>query len=185
MVKVRSLLAAAALLAVCFAGARAAEEASGRAALRVYEVGKRVKDFPKKQDFSTPEAAYATINRLQATGTGNWREVCSSRINRQSPPGPRDKMSPPSEDYATTLRNAEIVEVRTLRDTISLVAARFTPVKTPMSRPIDCRWFVLEDGRWAIARLSGTEPLVRLYAEAEDRGRVDALLGDLRTLLGV
>jgi len=45
--------------------------------------------------------------------------------------------------------------------------------------------FVLEGGRWAIARLSGTEPLVRLYAEAEDRGRVDALLGDLRTLLGV
>ena len=45
--------------------------------------------------------------------------------------------------------------------------------------------FVLDGGWWAIARLSGTEPLVRLYAEAEDAARVKVLIEALRHLLKV
>jgi len=45
--------------------------------------------------------------------------------------------------------------------------------------------FILSGGWWVVARLSGTEPLVRLYAEAEDPERVKALLQALRKLLDV
>ena len=43
----------------------------------------------------------------------------------------------------------------------------------------------LAAGAWAAARLSGTEPLVRLYAEAADDACLAAVLGDLRRLLAV
>ncbi len=45
--------------------------------------------------------------------------------------------------------------------------------------------FVLEGGYWALIRFSGTEPLLRLYAEAEDEGEVAALLGEMRSIAGV
>ena len=45
--------------------------------------------------------------------------------------------------------------------------------------------FVLEGGYWALIRFSGTEPLLRLYAEAPDEGEVAALLGEMRAIVGV
>jgi len=44
---------------------------------------------------------------------------------------------------------------------------------------------VLRDGSWLLFRLSGTEPLVRIYAEAESMERVRALLSQGRALLGL
>ena len=43
----------------------------------------------------------------------------------------------------------------------------------------------LEGGGWAIVRMSGTEPLLRAYAEASDQKAVDRILGDLSTILGL
>ncbi len=45
--------------------------------------------------------------------------------------------------------------------------------------------FHLSGGAWAAARLSGTEPLVRLYAEAPNEQTLSAVLDDLRATLGV
>jgi phosphomannomutase len=45
--------------------------------------------------------------------------------------------------------------------------------------------FVLEDGSWVIARFSGTEPLLRIYAEGKSTDRVDTLIDEARTLLGI
>ena len=45
--------------------------------------------------------------------------------------------------------------------------------------------FNLAGDAWAVARLSGTEPLVRLYAEAPATAARDRVLADLRRLLGV
>lgn len=45
--------------------------------------------------------------------------------------------------------------------------------------------FDLAGGSWAVARMSGTEPLVRLYAETPDNTTLEAVLGDLRSTLGV
>jgi len=44
---------------------------------------------------------------------------------------------------------------------------------------------VLRDGSWLLFRLSGTEPLVRIYAEAESVERVQTLLAQGRSLLGL
>ena len=45
--------------------------------------------------------------------------------------------------------------------------------------------FELEGGHWALVRFSGTEPLLRIYAEAESPEQVNALLEDARALCGV
>ncbi len=43
----------------------------------------------------------------------------------------------------------------------------------------------LHDGGWAVVRMSGTEPLVRIYAEASNVELRDAILNDYRAHLGV
>ncbi|MBI4336700.1 MAG: phosphoglucomutase/phosphomannomutase family protein [Chloroflexi bacterium] len=45
--------------------------------------------------------------------------------------------------------------------------------------------FVLEDESWLVVRFSGTEPLLRIYAEAHSEGRVEALLAAGKALAGV
>ena len=45
--------------------------------------------------------------------------------------------------------------------------------------------FHLAGGGWVIIRFSGTEPLLRIYAEAESPERVDKLLAAARGLAGV
>ena len=43
----------------------------------------------------------------------------------------------------------------------------------------------LRDGSWAVVRMSGTEPLLRIYAEASSADQRDAVLSDFRAHLGV
>ena len=45
--------------------------------------------------------------------------------------------------------------------------------------------FVLEGGYWALIRFSGTEPLLRIYAEAESPEQLSALLEEARAIAGV
>jgi phosphomannomutase len=45
--------------------------------------------------------------------------------------------------------------------------------------------FELAGGSWAVARLSGTEPLARIYAEAHSDSERDAILKDLQKVLGI
>jgi phosphomannomutase len=45
--------------------------------------------------------------------------------------------------------------------------------------------FFLADGSWLLIRFSGTEPLVRLYAEAESLEKVRRLLNEGKKLVGV
>ena len=45
--------------------------------------------------------------------------------------------------------------------------------------------YYLADGSWALLRLSGTEPLIRVYSEASSQERVDQLLAALEERLGV
>jgi phosphomannomutase len=44
--------------------------------------------------------------------------------------------------------------------------------------------FLLEDGSWLLIRSSGTEPLLRLYAESDSPARVERLLKEGRELVG-
>ena len=45
--------------------------------------------------------------------------------------------------------------------------------------------FYLEDGSWVLLRASGTEPLIRVYAEAADSASVEARLSALEDIVGV
>ncbi|MCH7906094.1 MAG: phosphoglucomutase/phosphomannomutase family protein [Chloroflexi bacterium] len=45
--------------------------------------------------------------------------------------------------------------------------------------------YFLAGGGWAIVRMSGTEPLLRTYAEAQDAGTVDRVLEDLGAMFGL
>ena len=45
--------------------------------------------------------------------------------------------------------------------------------------------FYLQDGSWALMRMSGTEPLMRVYSEAATPQRVDELLAALEQHVGV
>jgi alpha-D-glucose phosphate-specific phosphoglucomutase len=45
--------------------------------------------------------------------------------------------------------------------------------------------FICEDGSWVLLRLSGTEPLLRIYAEAQSPETVEALLEGAKDLIGL
>ena len=45
--------------------------------------------------------------------------------------------------------------------------------------------YALQDGAWVCVRFSGTEPIMRIYAEAESEARVQALIQAARALAGV
>ncbi len=63
---------------------------------------------------------------------------------------------------------------------LSLAGKRVTEIDTR-----DGYRFVLEGGYWALIRFSGTEPLLRIYAEAESPDQVQGLLEDVRALAGL
>jgi phosphomannomutase len=45
--------------------------------------------------------------------------------------------------------------------------------------------FNLAGGSWAVVRMSGTEPLLRMYAETPDESTFESVLSDLRSILGL
>jgi phosphomannomutase len=45
--------------------------------------------------------------------------------------------------------------------------------------------FYLADGSWGLLRMSGTEPLMRIYSESSDPARVEAIIEDLENHIGV
>ena len=68
-----------------------------------------------------------------------------------------------------------------------LAAARPATLAAKPVAEIDTRdgfRFVLEGGYWALVRFSGTEPLLRIYTEAESPEEVDSLLKEARALAG-
>ena len=57
--------------------------------------------------------------------------------------------------------------------------------KVVRTRTDDGFKFYLDDGSWVLMRMSGTEPLMRVYAEATTRERVDQLISALENQSGV
>lgn len=53
------------------------------------------------------------------------------------------------------------------------------------SRAQDGFYYALHDGAWVCVRFSGTEPIMRIYAEADSEARVQALIQAARALAGV
>ncbi|MHC4179781.1 MAG: hypothetical protein ACYSWU_19910, partial [Planctomycetota bacterium] len=113
--------------------------------LQVYQVNKKVSDFPDKEDLSTPEASYAAANRIAASGDrGSWRRISVARLASKLPPADAKKREV-SAEAAKEWLEAEILEVRIFRGTFASVFAGTT---TTTKRIIDIRNLELHNGRW-------------------------------------
>lgn len=82
------------------------------------------------------------------------------------------------EEYAA--RRREIEERMSSRRPEEVAGVRVSGTRTDDGFKV-----LLADGSWALVRMSGTEPLMRVYAEAASPERVDALLRDMETIAGV
>ena len=152
-------LALAIGLAVWGARAGEAAEAAGgtnrldtsRAALEaleisfnIYSVGRKVADFPTNEDLSTPEAAYATVNRLSASGDlGFWKRLSAPAVASQLPAEQATRTPSPSD--VTAALNTEIVEVRAHSNRYAGVLGRVTGNRKTI---IDLRCFERGGDRW-------------------------------------
>ncbi|HXM72181.1 MAG TPA: hypothetical protein VN940_03020, partial [Candidatus Dormibacteraeota bacterium] len=58
-------------------------------------------------------------------------------------------------------------------------------IKVQRVRADDGFKFYLEDGSWVLLGASGTEPLIRVYAEAADSEAVEARLTALEDIVGI
>jgi alpha-D-glucose phosphate-specific phosphoglucomutase len=58
-------------------------------------------------------------------------------------------------------------------------------VKVAKLITIDGYKYLLEDGSWLLFRFSGTEPLLRIYAESQSREKVKKLLDEGKTIVGI
>ena len=117
--------------------------------ITAYEVNKRVKDFPEKEDLSKPESAYAAIQRVWASGEeGGWRRVSCKASQDNLPPAnaPRKTVDPRMVEM---LLNAKILEVQVWRSSYAQVCAeRVRDGRTE----IDTRVLQLEGGKWLSRR---------------------------------
>ena len=59
----------------------------------------------------------------------------------------------------------------------------FSGIRVVMSNALDGVKLLLEDGSWLLARPSGTEPLVRIYAEAETKEKLNTILDSAKNLV--
>ena len=122
------------------ASSAASDSAAG---IRVYEVRKKVADFPDQEDLSTPESAYATIHRAYAAEG-------MSAFHRLSVPDlavriPGVKQPLPKEE-AERFLNAEILEVHIWEEINAVVIAQ--TIDKQKHDYFDERWLKLVNGRW-------------------------------------
>lgn len=147
------LLAAALLLSTSAAMSSQEEKAESETAAAngetvVYPVNRRVSDFAAGEDFSTPESAYAAINRVMASGERDgWLRVSTRETATRIASMPaREPVNP---EWAKAVLGARILEVW-VADGHAAVIAEFPQegIAVPIRLPIDSRHVELEDGRW-------------------------------------
>jgi len=116
------------------------------ARIRVYQVDKQASDFPDGEDFSCPEAAYATIARVLASGEmGLWRRISVSSLSGALPSADAKKVEVKPERAKMWL-NARIKEVRIFQGTHAVVLAEF--IDPCEGVRISARSMGFEQGKW-------------------------------------
>lgn len=141
----QSLVLCGALLSGCARNSAAAVAAPpggspGAPTNAVYVVNRKVSDFPAEEDLSTPEAAYATLNRLSASGEqAFWRRLSVPQLAARMPESSGRRQV--SARAASEWLNAEILEVHLWTASNAVVLAQ-------AGRVLDLRWLGLVDGVW-------------------------------------
>ncbi len=78
--------------------------------------------------------------------------------------------------------SAPVSKARMVDRLLQEAPATIGGVRVKQVNPLDGVKFLLEDESWLLIRPSGTEPVLRVYAEARDRGMVQALVAHGRTV---
>jgi len=114
--------------------------------IQVYKVDKSAADFAD-DDFSTPESAYAAINKVSASGKAEgWKKASVPSLADRLP----GKDSSVPEDWAEVLRNAKIAEVRIYDNKYAQVTAKLLSEfsSKEIRKPFDVRHLELVNGKW-------------------------------------
>jgi hypothetical protein len=112
--------------------------------VKTYAVNRTVSSFPAGEDMSTPEAAYAAIDRAMAGGDeAAWARLSIARLAGEFPKDAKP-VAVPAEIAAGWL-NAKILEVDMSNGNRAMVCAE---VSMKGRRFIDLRSLDLENGRW-------------------------------------
>jgi hypothetical protein len=118
--------------------------------IQSYEVNRSVADFPAGEDFSTPEAAYATINRMDRDDPSAWKKVSVARLAARMGGDGSDRKRTVDPEWAKVLGNARIREVVVWNVTKAAVIAELPQELSgkKIVDPFDVRYLQLENGRW-------------------------------------
>ncbi|MBI5386404.1 MAG: hypothetical protein HZA90_17170 [Verrucomicrobia bacterium] len=159
-----ALLPVAAFLWITIVNAAEPASTNAGAALRVYEINRKVSDFPTNENLSTPEAAYAAWNRAWAVeGRAASRRLSAKRIWDAIRPA---AVKPPPAKRVEELLHSEILEVHVHAEREAAVIAR---IPHPSESLIDLRRFEREGERWLNVEQS------IWYDIASARARVSAI----------
>ena len=140
--------------------ARAEKDESGaegsvvaeQTAVEVYTVNRGVESFGAAEDLSTPEAAYATINRVTREDSSAWARLSAAQLAERL--RAESKRNPPiPKDWSETKRHAKILEVHIFDGPEAKKACVLAELpqeysSSPVRAPIDVRWLALEEGKW-------------------------------------
>jgi beta-lactamase regulating signal transducer with metallopeptidase domain len=151
---------------------------AGTEAIQIHKVGQAVAEFPEKEDLSTPEAAYAAINRVSASGdAGGWQRVSAKEIAEKLARENKNGKMNVEPEWAKVLLNARILEARICNANTAVAIAKLPQEFSPkeIKKPIDIRYLKLEDGKWLN---TGND---RVWTIEEARTQFDSLCEDKKT----
>ena len=127
---------------------KAAEKAIGIEALQQRPVNKKVSDFKDGIDLSTPEAAYATFNKIMASKDKDMiaqlekYDANRTRISQHE----IDSIANMPDDNAEAIKTAEILKACVYDDKVAIVIAKLGEGNSP--KPYDVRWLRKVDDKW-------------------------------------
>jgi len=122
-------------------GAKVIKSSPGKS----YRVDRSVDQFEKDDDFSTPEAAYASINKLSSQNKINWKQVSAAELATKM----KDEIAKTPADWGKVLAGAKILEVYQADEKAMVVAELPQALSAEkIVAPFDVRYFSSENGKW-------------------------------------
>jgi len=117
---------------------------------RVYSVNRSVAQYTPGEDLSTPEAAYATVNRMPQDDPSAWQKASIAAPAERFAQESRQRRTTADREWTRVLRHARIRDVIIWKDTQAAVVAELPQgfSSRPIVASVDVRYFQRENGRW-------------------------------------